>query len=372
MNVPDNFIIDCSEAPAVERFEREILTDDVSPLEYTAENIEAEFVDSSDEIGKIEVDLFSHESFPEAEIPGNPISASAEWTNSRKEFERDLLSLDSDPAANDVGKNQSGWLESRSARPSAFLTSVLVHCSAFLLITFFPAPQVAGKHGYEGNVISATIVAQEDLVPQDESPASVDSVASAPSIAKKSEKTKEAPPKEPPKSIETQEIARRPTDLAMLEKPNLQEKQEKKEERKEREKEVTKEEEQDPQGDALQNSLASMPSIASAERRFIPAAGQGGEAFDSLILSAIREAIFFPKQAAHRREHGEVVVAFGINRDRSVLDFDIMKSSGFEVLDQAAIKIIQKAAKKFPPLPDGLRTETLRYVVPILFKERQK
>ena len=366
MNVPDDFIIDYGAAPADERFEREVLTDDFSPLEYTAENIEAEFLDSSDEIAKIDPDLPASESCPEAELPGHPLSGLIEWTNSRKEFERDLISLDLDPAESDVGKRQPEWLESRSARPSAFFTSVLVHCSAFLLIAFFPAPQVSGQHGYEGNVISATIVAQEDLVPQDESPASVDSVASAPSIAKKSEKTKEAPPKEPPKAIETQVIARRPTDLAMLEKPNLQEKQEK------REKEVTKEEEQDPRGDGLVNSLASMPSTASAERRFIPAAGQGGEVFDSMILSAIREAIFFPKQAVHERKHGEVVVAFAINRDRSVLDFDIMKSSGFEILDQAAVKIIQKAAKKFPPLPDGLRKDTLRYVVPILFKERRR
>jgi periplasmic protein TonB len=369
MKVSDHFIIDCSEAPAVERFERETLTDDFSSVGYAAENVDAELIGSSDEIGNIDLDLPVPDSCAEGGITEHPLSGCIELTNSTKEFERDLLSLYLDPDKERGGKPLAGRFESGSAKPSAFFTSVLVHCSAFLLIAFFPAPQVAGKHGHQGNVISATIVAQEELVPQDESPASVDSVASMPSNAKKSAKTMEAPPKESPKAIETQEIARRPTDIAMLEKPNLLEK---KEERKERQKEVTKEEEQDPRGDALRNSLASMPSTASAERRFMPAAGRGGEAFDSLILSAIREAIFFPKQAAHRREHGEVVVAFAINGDRSVLDFDIMKSSGFEILDQAAIKIIQKAAKKFPPFPDGLGTGSLRYVVPILFKEKVK
>jgi periplasmic protein TonB len=236
------------------------------------------------------------------------------------------------------------------------------------LIAFFPAPQVAGTTGYAGNVVTATIISQEDLVPQNESPASVDSVASAPSIAKKSKKPKEPHSVQPPKTIDAQEAGRRPTGVAMLEKPNLLEK---KEESKEREEEVANEK-ADPRGDGLRDSLASMPSTASVERRFIPAAGQGGEVFDSMILSAIREAIFFPTQAVQRREHGEVVVAFAINRDRSVLNFDIMKSCGSAILDQAAIKIIQKAAKKFPPLPDGLRTDTLRYVVPILFKEKGK
>ena len=50
-------------------------------------------------------------------------------------------------------------------------------------------------------------------------------------------------------------------------------------------------------------------------------------------------------------------MAFAINKDRSVLNFGIMKSSGLAILDEAAIKIIQKAAKKFPPFPDGLGTE---------------
>ena len=137
------------------------------------------------------------------------------------------------------------------------------------------------------------------------------------------------------------------------------------------EKEITNEKE-DPRGDGHQNSLASMPSTASAERRFIPAAGQGGEAFDSLVLSAIREAIFFPKQAVQERQHGEVVVAFSINKDRSISSLGIAKSSGFTILDEAAIKIVQKAAKKFPPFPDGLSTDTLHFVVPILFKEKGK
>ena len=198
-------------------------------------------------------------------------------------------------------------------------------------------------------MLSATILSHEDLIPQDESPASVDSPASAPSIAKASKK-----PKEPESTEQPKESLDR---FAALEK--------------EPEKEITNEKE-DPRGDGHQNSLASMPSTASAERRFVPAAGQGGEAFDSLVLSAIREAIFFPKQAVQERQHGEVIVAFSINKDRSISSLGITKSSGFTILDEAAIKIVQKAAKKFPPFPDGLGKDTLHFVVPILFKEKGK
>jgi periplasmic protein TonB len=366
MIVPDDFIIDSSETPPVEH-EKEVFLIDFVPDEYNRENIEPELVDSSEEPAKIDMDLPSPEYFPKEEIPGYPLSGFIDWTNSRKDFERDLLSLGLDPDGESKANHHPGWFESGSTRASAFLTSVFVHCWVFFLFTFFPATQVAGTPGYAGNVLSVTIVSEEDLVPQNESPASVDSAGSLPSIAKRSKKPREPHPAEPRKTIEMQERGRHPTGVTMLEKPKLPEKEE---ESKEREKEVIDEKE-DSRGDSLQDSLASMPSTASAERRFIPAAGQGGEAFDSMVLSAIREAIFFPRQAAQERQHGEVVVAFAVNKERSVLSFDIMKSSGFVILDEAAIKIIQKAAKKFPSFPNGLDTDTLHYVIPIVFKEKR-
>lgn len=348
MAVPEDFIIDCSEVPSVERAEREIFAVDFRTDGYIPPNSETEFVDWCGVIGKMDVDLPSPKSGPEAGILGHSLSGPIDWTNSREEFEWDLLSIDLDPDVESAGKPHAK-VESRSARPSAFFTSALVHVAFFWALVFIPASQVAGTFGYAGNVLTATILSHEDLIPQDESPASVDSPASAPSIAKASKKPKEPESTEQPKESHDR--------FAALEK--------------EPEKEIINEKE-DPRGDGPQNSLASMPSTASAERRFVPAAGQGGEAFDSLVLSAIREAIFFPKQAVQERRHGEVTVAFSINKDRSISNLSIAKSSGVTILDEAAIKIVQKAAKKFPPFPDSLSTDALHFVVPILFKEKGK
>jgi periplasmic protein TonB len=369
MTVPVDFIIDCREVPSDERTDLRIFTCDVGSERCSAGNSQSEFVDWSAAEGKIDVDVPAPKSCPEDEIMGHLPSGRNEWTNSINEFEWDLLSIDLDPDVGSAGRSHAG-VESRSARPSAFFTSALVHVSVFFLFGVFPATQVAGTPGYAGNVLAATIMSHEDLIPQDESPASVDSAASAPSIAKKKQKPREPhSPKELSKeAIDVQEAGPQPSRVALLEKPKFPEK---KEEDREPEKEVTKEKE-DPRGDSAQNSLASMPSTASAERRFIPAAGQGGEAFDSKVISAIREAIFFPKHAAQERQHGEVVVAFSINKDRSIANLGITKSSGFTILDEAAIKIVQKAAKKFPPFPDGLSTDALHFVVPILFKEKGK
>jgi len=117
--------------------------------------------------------------------------------------------------------------------------------------------------------------------------------------------------------------------------------------------------------------VASQPSVASAERQFIPAGGQEGNVFEVRVLSAIREAIFFPKEAAKKGHHGEVVVAFVINKNGSMWNAHIMKTSGSLILDEAALKIIQKAAAKFPVIPDAMKKESIDYAVPILFKEKR-
>jgi periplasmic protein TonB len=368
MIVPDNYVIDCIEVLSTESLDLKIFRVDVCSEADSSRDTHTEFADRSWPVRNVDADFSSAEPCPEALIPGHVLSYRIEWTNSTDAFEQDLLSIDLDPESESAGRPRAGWFESRSARPSAFLTSTLVHVAVFFLFAFFSATQVAGTPGYAGNVLAATILSHEDLVPQDESPASVDSPASAPSIAKQMTKLKEPQLRqEPPEqAIDMQEKDPRTSRAEMLEKPNPLEK---KEERKEPEIEVS-EAQQDPRGDGLRNSLASMPSTASAERRFIPAAGQGGEAFDSLVLSAIRESIFFPKQAAQERQHGEVVVAFSINKERSISSLGVTKSSGSTILDEAAIKIIQKAAKKFPPFPDGLSTDALHFVVPILFKEK--
>jgi hypothetical protein len=56
-----------------------------------------------------------------------------------------------------------------------------------------------------------------------------------------------------------------------------------------RETEIVKKTKENPDGDSRQDSVASAPSSASAERRFIPAAGHEGLAFESMVPSAIRE-----------------------------------------------------------------------------------
>jgi len=278
-------------------------------------------------------------------IPGLVRFGAFGWKNSTNELDLDQLCTDTE--SDDL---QTAWKplrlfrETRSTRLPGFLTSGLVHFVVFVLFFIHPVSLISGSPHHSGNVITARIVADEDWVPQDESPASVDSAASTPSTKQKT-KQDEKPNSFPVTDRQT-----------LAEKPPEENKTEKEEPVKE---------------DSPKDSTASLPSTASAERRFIASAGLEGKTFEHLVLSAIREAIFYPKKAVNERHYGEVVVAFALGKDGSLLNLSITKPSGSAFLDDAALKIIRKAAGKFPPIPDAFKGQSVDYVVPILFKEKR-
>ncbi len=80
----------------------------------------------------------------------------------------------------------------------------------------------------------------------------------------------------------------------------------------------------------------------------------------ALIRAAIEKARTYPFIARKKRIEGTVVIDFTINSKGYPQDIEIGKSSGFQILDSAAIKIVMKAAP-FPAV-DG------EIAVPISFK----
>jgi TonB family protein len=295
-----------------------------------------------------EVDLPFPDRASDAEISGHPLSNAVDGPGVWKDLARDMAVMVLDPEVSDRGQSFMFPIRPRCGRRPAFFASALVHGSFICLMALFPVSNVAGTTDGTGNVIMMRVVAHEEVIPQDASPGSIDSAESAPSKAKR-DKHREQPPPEPLRiEQETQETGPDPGKIVMQEKPEDKE-----------------------NGDSTQDSAASLPSTASAERRFIPAAGQEGNAFDARVLSAIREAIFFPKAALNQRHHGEVEVSFAITKDGSLKDLRITKPSESAPLNESALKIIEKAAKKFPPIPDTVYRERLEYVVPILFKEKK-
>lgn len=59
----------------------------------------------------------------------------------------------------------------------------------------------------------------------------------------------------------------------------------------------------------------------------------------------------YPDEARHKRMAGDLILTVAVRRDGSVESIDIIQSSGFTVLDEAALRIV-RLAEPFAPLPD--------------------
>ncbi|WP_445141973.1 energy transducer TonB [Campylobacter sp.] len=75
----------------------------------------------------------------------------------------------------------------------------------------------------------------------------------------------------------------------------------------------------------------------------------GDERF-AKMQNAIKKHQKYPKKATKMRQQGVVEVSFFFKTNGTVTDVKVVKSSGFETLDEAAMEAIKKACKDFPIL----------------------
>lgn len=78
----------------------------------------------------------------------------------------------------------------------------------------------------------------------------------------------------------------------------------------------------------------------------------------------------YPSRARAERKHGIVNVAFTMDRDGRILDAKISKSSGYELLDSAAIAMLNKASP-LPLPPDSMPGSAIDLVVPVNYRWRE-
>ena len=74
----------------------------------------------------------------------------------------------------------------------------------------------------------------------------------------------------------------------------------------------------------------------------------------------------YPEQAKKDKQQGQLVVSFTILRDGTVLDPRIERSSGFPLLDAAALAMLRDASP-VPPLPQSYRAPRLGVDLPVGF-----
>ena len=98
------------------------------------------------------------------------------------------------------------------------------------------------------------------------------------------------------------------------------------------------------------------------------AGGMAGTEADyaSVLLAWLERHKEYPPAAQQRRQQGVVLLYIVIDRDGRVINSRIQKSSGQQLLDQAALAMLERA-QPLPPIPDDMNKERLKFVVPVQF-----
>ena len=95
----------------------------------------------------------------------------------------------------------------------------------------------------------------------------------------------------------------------------------------------------------------------------------GGKAGDpksyfSELIAWLNQYKDYPAEVKKRKQQGVIVVAFTINRVGEVLSANVQQSSGYPLLDQAALDMLARASP-LPPMPEWMPRERLNLAVPV-------
>jgi TonB family protein len=257
-----------------------------------------------------------------------------------------------------------------SARFIAF--ALAAHLAAFSLFFAAPASSLRGHGGISDKPISVRLMETCEIsTPDDPSPGSVVSLASMASLARRHPKPEETRMRRETESVLPTEVEPKDMTREAVTEPRPVDAKRPTEPVRVHSREPL---EHSPDGSpndskSFQDSIASMPSVASPERQGPSKSGDEVQTYKDLILSAIHDAAYYPRAALRNMAHGRTVVSFTIKKDGSLSDIAIVSHAHSKVLDEAALKIVEKASSHFPPLPESIMKEQVCYVVPIVFKK---
>jgi len=83
----------------------------------------------------------------------------------------------------------------------------------------------------------------------------------------------------------------------------------------------------------------------------------------------IAYAKIYPDFARKKGYQGKILVAFKIDRDGKILNLSVSQSSGYKILDEAALDAVKEAGP-YPPIPNELKKNFLKLKIPISYALR--
>ena len=117
---------------------------------------------------------------------------------------------------------------------------------------------------------------------------------------------------------------------------------------------------------ATPNSRSSAAIRATGKQQRPTLGGRVGNPKDyfSLLIAWLNQHKDYPPAVKKKKQQGTVVLAFSIDRSGTVLTSRVQKSSGYPLLDQAALDMLARA-NPLPAMPGSMTRQRLRLAVPI-------
>jgi TonB family protein len=100
----------------------------------------------------------------------------------------------------------------------------------------------------------------------------------------------------------------------------------------------------------------------------VPAAREVSAGYRALLGAWLESHKRYPEQARERGEQGRAVLQFTVDRSGRVLDFAVIRSSGYPDLD-AAVESMMRGAS-LPPFPADMTQSSIKFSVAIRFSLR--
>ena len=117
---------------------------------------------------------------------------------------------------------------------------------------------------------------------------------------------------------------------------------------------------------ATPSSRSSAAVRATGKQQHSNLGGRVGNPHDyfSLLIAWLNQHKDYPPAVKKKKQQGTVVLAFSIDRSGTVLTSRVQESSGYPLLDQAALDMLARA-NPLPAMPDSMPRQRLRLAVPI-------
>lgn len=117
--------------------------------------------------------------------------------------------------------------------------------------------------------------------------------------------------------------------------------------------------------------LEQIQEIAVEEQQSSSTERKGGDAsLRSAYMGTVRKALEPHKVNPRSRRAGLVMLRITIDPSGELVSSEVVSSSGFKILDDAAIKTIKRASP-FPPMPEAAGSEPLVFKVPFKYSTKR-